>query len=128
MNITDAFAEYMEDNGFGTIGNDLYIGGIPLDTDNGWWILSGGGTSALKAVTNNKIKNYQINVFYRDTDSENVYNKLQEFEQFINSDPCPTIQGFDIIGIEVILFPTDQDLDNEDRTIGLAQVMITVYS
>jgi hypothetical protein len=128
-NITESFANYMEAEGYGTLGIDLYIGGIPLDSPNqSWWILSSGGGAVIKASTNNKLKNYMINVYYRDTDAQNVYNTLQAFEETINSAGCPEISGYDVIEAEVTLYPTDQDIDNENRTIGLAEVTLTVYS
>lgn len=33
MNFIDSLAEYLEDNGLGTVGTDLYIGEIPLDVE-----------------------------------------------------------------------------------------------
>ena len=31
MNITHSFAQFMEDQGFGTLGTNLFIGAVPQD-------------------------------------------------------------------------------------------------
>lgn len=129
MNITKSFAEFMQANSYGSLtGKTLFIGGAPLDVaDAIWWIISGGGSSSSTNATGQRMKNYLINVFYRDTDQEQVYEKLQAFEQFINSGDCTQLAGYDTVEMEATTFPTDQDLDNEDRTVGMVQVTLTTY-
>lgn len=129
MNIARAFAKFMEDNGFGVFGEDLFIGGVPQTAPNkAWWISFGGGFNLTKNKTGEKEKNYIVNIYYRNLDGEDVYNQLQELEELLNSSDCLEIEEYIITEIEASLFPTDQDLDNEDRTVGTIQATITVYS
>lgn len=129
MNITKSFIQFMEDEGFGTFGTDIFIGGAPLEApDPCWWVLSSGGTNTIKTHTGEKVKNYTINVFYRNTDAEDVYETLQTFEEDVNSAGCIQLDTYDTIEMEALLYPTDQDIDLEDRTVGVVEVAITVYS
>lgn len=129
MNIVKSFAEYMADKGFGTQGTDLFIGAAPQQSpDECWWIVAAGGSPILKGIGGNKMKNYLFNVFFRDRDQENVLNRLQAFEEEMNSGNCDQLNGYDSIEIEATGFPVDQDLEQEDRTVGLVQVTVTTYT
>lgn len=128
MNITRAFIEYMEGLGLGTFGTDIFIGGAPLGaTDPIWWAISAGGNSDPKNNTGERIKNYTVDVFYRDNDAQEVYDKMQLLEEEVNSKECTELEGYETVDMEAVLFPADQDIDNEDRTVGLLQVTLTVY-
>ena len=124
MNIKKAFQQFMRANGY----TPVYIGGVPQDAPAVcWWITGAGGLNIGKNKTGEKMKNYIISVYYRDPDAEQVDEKLQQFEEFINADNCVDIGNYDIIETEATVFPTDQDLDNQDRTVGLIQITLTVY-
>ena len=128
MNIAKAFVEYMVDLSMGTFGTDIFIGNIAIDAPNkAWWVLSNGGASLTKNSTGERIKNYTLSVYYRNTDAEDVYESMQEFEEEINSKGCVQLDTYDTIEMEASIFPTDQDLDNEDRVVGLINVRISVY-
>jgi len=128
MNIAKSFVEYMEDLGMGTFATDIFIGNIAIDAvDKAWWVVSSGGATLSKNNTGERIKNYTLSVFYRNTDAEDVYEQMQEFEEEINSKGCIQLDGYDTIEMEALVFPTDQDLDNEDRVVGLLQVKVSVY-
>lgn len=129
MTIKRAFAQWLQDNGFGTFNTDLFIGGIPLEIDltAGWWIVGGGGTPIIRAQTGEKSKAYILTVFYRNTDSEDVDEKLQLLEETVNSPECHSLTGYETIDMEATGFQSDDDLDGEDRTIGSVEVTITVY-
>jgi hypothetical protein len=128
MNIARSFVTLMESLSFGTFGTDIYIGSAPQDApDPCWWVVSSGGSPQTKNSTPELQKSYLLNVFYRNTDAENVHETIQAFEVEMNKQTCRTLSGFDTIEVEAISFPTDQDLDNEDRTVGLTQVAIRTY-
>lgn len=127
-NILKAFVEYMEDLSLGVFGVDIFIGGAPLDVNDPiWWVISAGGVSEAKNNTGERIKKYTIEVYYRDTNAEDVYNLLQTLEEDINGKHCTQLNGYQTVDMEVVSFPTDQDIDNEDRTVGMLQVTISVY-
>ncbi|MFA9228860.1 MAG: minor capsid protein [Agathobacter rectalis] len=123
MNIKKAFQQFMIDNGY----TDVFIGGAPDSPAACWWILGGGGNSISKNTTGQKQKNYLLNIYYRDLNAENVDEKLQALEELMNKNECVDIGDYDIIETEATVFPTDQDIDNQERTIGLIQITLTVY-
>ena len=129
MNLVRDFVEYMENQSLGTFGTDIFIGGVPQRAPSTcWWVVSGGGTPIIKNKTNEKIKSYIVDIFYRNTDGEAVYDALQSFEEQINSDPCPELTNYEVVEFEATLFAADQDLDAQDRTVGLLQATITIHA
>jgi hypothetical protein len=128
MNISRAFANYIASEGFGTFGTDLFIGGAPLKApDPLWWIVSSGGAPESKNSTGEMLKEYTLGVYYRNQDTEQVYEKLQALEELINSVGCVQLESYDTVSMEAVGFPADQDLDDEDRTVGLLQVGILIH-
>ena len=129
MNIAGSFVSYMISVGFGTtLGTDVFIGGVPQDAPStAWWVVSQGGTLVLTNQTGEKIKSYTLQVFYRNIDGQDVYDELQDLEIELNKSNCAQLTGFDTMEIESNLFPTDNDIDLEERTIGMLQVKITTY-
>lgn len=127
MNIVEAFVEYMEDLSLGTLDTDIFISQVPDLPDTCWWLTSSGGSSVVKNHTGERQKDYFINVYYRGTNAEDVYNKMQDFEETINAKGCVQLDGYDTIEMEANTFPTDTDLDNEDRVLALMQVRVRVY-
>ena len=129
MNIARSFITEMIAQGFGTVfGTNIYIGSAPQDApDLCWWVIPSGGSPQAKNDTAELQKSYVLNVYYRNTDAEDVYETIQNFEIEFNRPTCRTLTGFDTIEIEALSFPTDQDIDNEDRTVGLTQITIRTY-
>lgn len=128
MNIAEAFAQYMEDQGYGTLGTNLQIGGVSLSApDECWWVVFEGGSSIIKNQTGEKLKRYNLDVFFRSRNGSTVYDTLHDFEQTINSLSCIELEDFDVIEVEATSFPTDRDLDDVDRTIGLVKISLTTY-
>lgn len=129
MNISASFAEYMEDILLGTVGTDIEVGGVPQDAPEAcWWVIPQGGGPEQVNQTGEMLKNYVLNVYYRDTNQESVYNSLQLLEETVNSGNCTQLDGFDTISMQATSFATDEDIDSEERTVGLVQVTIKVYS
>lgn len=130
MNIAERFARsYLQDElGIGTFGQDIFIGSVPQSApEAAWWLYTSGGGKTADTPVGGSMKQYQLDVLYRSVSAEDVYNKLQELEESINADGCTQLAGYDTIDIEATLFPADQDLDSENRTVGLLQVRITTY-
>lgn len=129
MNIARSFATYLEGQSYGTFGEDIFIGGAPLSApDSCFWVLSSGGPILVDAFTGEKIKAYTLLVYYRSRQTEDLYEMLQGLEIEINGTPCISLDGFDVLDVTATLFPTDEDIDDEDRTIGLIEVTCTVHS
>jgi len=127
MNIAESFANYLVDNFSLTLGTDLFIGGVPLSApDSAWWLVLSGGNNENKLSTGEKIKNYRINTYYRSSNTSDVYNSLHALELAITG--CIELEGFEVIEVETLVYPTDQDLDIEDRTVGMIEVNVRVYA
>lgn len=128
MNITESFVEYLESKLFGTLGTDIFIGTIPQDApDNCYLLIGAGGSPLARNQTGEVIKNYSIDLYYRNLSAEAVYNTMQSLEIEINKANCTQLTGFDTMEMQATLFPSDQDIDNQDRTVGLVQVLIKTY-
>lgn len=128
MTVAKALAQWMETNGFGVVGTNLYIGAVPQKAPKAsWWILGAGGTPVIRPETGEKGKAYIFNVFYRNTDSEDVDERLQALEEKANSKMCPELPPYDCLSVEATGFQSDNDLDAEDRTVGTVQLTITIY-
>lgn len=130
MNLLDSFAQYLQTMGIATLGQNLFIGEAPSSNqvqDSVWWIIDSGGSPIAKNQTGESRKAYQITVFNRDRNYKTIKNAMFALEEQLNCDGCTQLQGFDTIDIEATTFPIDQDLDNEDRKIGMLQATITTY-
>lgn len=130
MNVTRAFANYLEAAGVATLGQDLFISRAPSSlraTDRLFWIKSNGGGTEERSVNGGSIKDYAVEVRLRDVDAEDVYETLQELGEDVTCAGCVTLEGYDVQKIKTNGPWTDQDLDNEERTVGLLQVTITIH-
>lgn len=130
MTIIESFCKYMETLGVGTLGQDIFIGEAPSSKkaqDSLWWVLDSGGSRLSINRTGESLKQYSLNVYYRDIDYKQVAEKMFEFEESISCSNCAQLEGFQVVEIEVISYPVDQDLDSEDRKVGLLQVNIKTY-
>ncbi len=128
MNVVRDFVTYMESLGHGVFGTDLYIAGVPLEAPNTcWWVVSAGGTSDQRNKTGERINSYIFEVFYRNTDAEAVYDGLQALVDDINGAGCVELENYTFLNMEALAFPTDQDIDDEERTVGLVQVSLTIH-
>ncbi len=128
MTIARAFVDYLENQGYGSFGGDIFIGTAPLDAqDTIMWLLSSGGNNIEKNTSGEKQKNYIISVYYRSTDAQQVDQTLQDLEELLNNKDCIDLQGYTVLEVETTLFQSDQDIDVEDRTVGLLQATFTVY-
>lgn len=128
MTLLEEFAQYLEEQEYGTVGETIYLGSAPLDApDKVMWIVPPGGANIGKNITREKQKNYIFNVYFRDTDAHAVDVDSLRFEEFINENNCVDLGDYVIIESEATGFPSDQDLESEDRSLSLVQITLTVY-
>lgn len=130
MNIVESFALYLQNLGIATLGQTLFIGNAPSSnrvSDSIYWIVESGGSPLSMNSTGELVKSTSIEIYYRDRNYKNVYDNLNTLEENLNCNGCVQLTGFDIIKIDVVSFPIDQDLDNEDRKIGMLQVNLLSY-
>src|SRR5690606_27713014 len=108
MNIASAFVDFLVIEGYGTDGVDLFIGSVPLMApDKSIWIVSTGGTAIEKNTDGSKQKVYNLNVYMRSMDAQEVYDTLEELETFLNSGVCHELDGYEVLEFETILFSSD---------------------
>lgn len=130
MSLVSAFATYLAGVTGTTLGQTLFIGEAPSSNkvaDAIWWIVENGGGVIQKNATGETRKSYQINVFCRNRDYQAIKDDMSTLEEDLNCDNCSQLSGYDTIDIEATTFPIDNDLDNEDRKVGLLQVTILTY-
>lgn len=130
MSLVASLASYLQSFTGTTLGQTLFIGEAPSSNkvaDAIWWIVENGGGVIQKNSTGEALKSYQFNIFYRSRDYEAIKTAMYSLEEDLNCDNCSQISGYDTIDIEATTFPIDNDLDSEDRKIGLLQTTITTY-
>lgn len=130
MNLAEAFVDYLDDIGIATFGQDLFIGNAPSSkqvSNTIWWIETSGGNKTIKAKTGEAMKEYLVDVYCRSNDYEYVYDQLQSLEETLNCAHCVELDGYDVVEVEALTFPIDNDLDSEDRKVGYLQASLTVY-
>lgn len=129
MNVVRAFADYLHSVGIATLGTDLFISRAPSSNKTGdriFWLKANGGNQDARSVNGSTTQNYIIEVYHRDVSTEGVYETLQELGEDLACAGCLTLASYDVIQAVINGPWTDQDLDDEERTVGLMQVTITV--
>lgn len=130
MNIADAFVEYLEPLTGSTFGQDLFIGEAPSSDqvlDSIWWIVATGGAKETRLITGESVKNYRIDVYYRNRNYRMVYDALQDLEEALNCDGCTQLTGYETVDIEATTLSIDTDFDSEDRKVGLLQATLRIF-
>lgn len=127
--ISKAFKDFLVAQGYGTFGTDLFINQVSAEApDRATWILTAGGNPITKLSSGEQVRQYFITVYMRDTDPEWVDETLNELEEKVSNSHCLELDGFEVYDTpEVTSFPTDQDVDSVDRSVGLLQVNIKTY-
>lgn len=130
MSLVDSLATYLASTLSVTLGQDLFIGQAPSSNrvaDDIWWVIENGGGIVQKNATGEAQKSYQFNVYGRNRNYKTLKDAMNTLEENLNCDNCSQLSGYDTIDIEATSFAIDNDLDAEDRKIGLLQVTITTY-
>lgn len=130
MTISDAFVEYMESKGVGVFGQNIYKNEAPSSNkapDGIWWLVNNGGRPLARNLSGERVEEFSLLLYRRDRNYELVEKELFNFGELLSCESCVQLQGFKITEITVVSFPTDQDLDSEDRKVGLLQINIRTY-
>lgn len=128
--IIDSFAEMLENMGVATRGQDLFIGNAPSSNkvpDSIWWLVQSGGDKEINLSSGEALKNYRVEVYCRNRNEKVVRDALFQLEEDLNCDGCTQLDGYETVDVEAITFPVSQDIDDEDRSIGLLQVNLKIY-
>lgn len=130
MTIAQSFIKFLEKQGCGVFGQDLFINRVPnsLKTKtNLFWVIPSGGSIIQKNKTKETIKSYQFLVYYRSNSAREVDETLFRLEEILNCIACVQLEAFEVVDISATQFSTKQDLDSENRMIGFLQVRIQTY-
>lgn len=130
MTLTESFARFIEKQGYGTLGQNIYLFRVPnslkTETDLLWLIPSGGNLMS-RNRTGELIKAYQVLIYFRSNSAEKVDRVLNDLEETLNCTQCVDLEGFELVDIRATQLPVDQDLDSENRMVGSINCQLQVY-
>lgn len=131
MTVFESFIQFLENKGCGVFGQNIYAYRVPnsLKTPTElYWLIPSGGTPVNRLATGQSVKLYQILIYFRSNSAKRVDEVLNELEKLLNCSECVELEGFELMGIQATQFPTDQDLDSENRMVGMIQCQLQVYT
>lgn len=126
--VSEAFAQLLQTKGIATFGQDLFIAQVPDSApDKTYWLVTSGGSPLERLATGEQVKQYFISVYYRSTKAADVEKNLFRLEELLNCLRCVELQNFELHDITASAFPSDEDLDGENRRVGMLQTQIKIY-
>lgn len=130
MTLSQSFVKFLEDKGYGIFGQNIYLYRVPnskkTETEVLWLIPTGGFPSQVNK-TGEMMKTYQFLINFRSNSARKVDEVLNDLEQTLNCSNCVSLEGFELVEIRATQLPADQDLDSENRMVGMINCQITVY-
>ena len=128
VTVSESFIAWLEGQGIGTFGEDIFLNQVPQDApDDCWRVITSGGAPVLKLKSGESVKQYFVSIYYRALLGKNAERKLFELEEKLNCANCVVLTGFDILEIEATQYPSDVDLENEERRVGFLQATVRLY-
>lgn len=135
-NYLSALAEWLENQGVATRGQDLYIGEAPRQVSENdvnaaqAWLVAAGGTPEGTDFNMWK-RGLFISVFRRDPDPERLFDWFENLQKVVGNAnkagaDCFTADGYDVIRIEIATELIDTDSDSEENKIGVMVIKLTV--
>lgn len=130
MNLIESFTNLLETLTGTTLGQDLFIGQAPSSNkvqDDIWWVIGRGGAVTQTSVTSERTKERIIEVYFRSRDYKTIYDTMQTVEEELNCVNCVSLEGYTVLDVVATPLFVDDDLDSEDRKLGLMQVNVTTF-
>ena len=130
MTLTESFARFIEKQGYGTLGQNIYLWRVPNSKKTETellWLIPSGGTLVSRNRTGEQIKAYQVLIYFRSNQAEKVDKVLNDLEAMLNCSQCVNLEGFELVDIRATQLPIDQDLDSENRMVGSINCQLQVY-
>jgi hypothetical protein len=128
--ITEAFIQYLENENIATFGQDIFINEVPNSKkvkDSVYWITTSGGAPISKLRTGETIRMHAITIFYRAKSGQEVEKVLHRLGEKLSCAECIQLTGYETIDVSVAQYPATQDLDSENRKLGLLRLNIQTY-
>jgi len=127
-NITEAFRDWLIAQSVTTSGQ-IKIHRAPSGTDSPdsiWWLKAEGGTDLGHTVDGKSKQTNVIGCYYRHRSAKNVYDTLELLRETVTLAGCLVLSGYEVVEIPTTFGPfNDNDIDDEERTVGYIQVAIT---
>lgn len=130
MTISRAFVKFLEDKGCGIFGQNIFLYRVPnsLKTQTDlFWIIPSGGMKISTNKTGELVKAYNFLIYFRSNEAKTVDETMSALEEMLNCSTCVKLDGFELVSIDTTQFPADQDIDSENRMVGMIQVQLSVY-
>lgn len=94
--------------------------------DSIWWLKAEGGTHVGFSVDGIPTQTNVIGCYFRHRSAKEVYDTLEALRDTVTTAGCFTLDGYQVVEIPTTFGPfNDEDIDDEDRTVGYIQVTIT---
>lgn len=135
MSLVTDFADYLQTLGVATRGQDLFTSRAPssqtlrtlgVNPNRIFWVKAAPGGPPERSVDGSQRVSYGLELYHRDLSADDVAGTLEALSDSLQCSGCVTMTGYSVYGISVEGPWTDQDLDNEERTVGLLQITITI--
>lgn len=130
MTVLQSFIQFLEQQGCGTFGQNIFAWRVPnsLKTPTDiFWVIPSGGMPSSSNQTGEKIKDYQFILYFRSNEAKKVDATLNALEETLNCSGCVQLKDFELVSMVATQFPSDQDLDSENRVVGFLQIQLSVY-
>ena len=128
VTVSEAFVEWLEIEGYGAFGVNIFINRLGLKTPQAsFTVITNGGQLVRRLVTGEAVKQYLIQVQYRDVSNKNVDRTLFNLEERLNAKDCFKLTGFEVDQVSTAQFASNQDIDLEELQTGLLTVNVQLY-
>lgn len=118
MDIAYEIAKYLADNGFGTLGTDIFVDQIPSD-QNGIYVSSIGGSMDYYTP----IEEAALDIYVKNTSAETCKDTLKDIANHIHRMYDTTTANAHIYSILAI-----GNIENVDRDLEYAKIYKQTYS
>lgn len=126
--VGEAFVKFLEQNDTGTFNDNLFLGMLPLDApDEAWLVVVSGGSPDVVTADGGMIKLYTFNIYRRSLAGKEIERQLFSLEEKLNCSSCVNLDGFETIYSRATQFAQDDDLENENRRIGMLQAQVRLF-
>jgi hypothetical protein len=129
MTVAQAFAGYLESIDVATLGTNLFISRWPSSnkiSDPSFLIKDAGGQLIQRTIQGQAINQYLIELYMRYYGAGTVDATLQSLRGQLTTNAV-TLSGYTLYSNPETNGPwSDQDLDDEERTVGFMQIKFVI--
>lgn len=112
MDIAYQLALYLQTNGYGTVGTDIFVGALPTET-NGIYIDRLGGSNDYYTA----ISRASLNVFVRDTNASDASQTIANIKNFLHR-----MVGTETVGASIYSILSLGEVENLGRDLESSNI------